>query len=69
MGKIVVQKDVGQYAVNGFNIVHITADKLVQLKQACSFTGGPIEASITLVDLLGMWQLTKIPVPMKLEVS
>ena len=51
---MVVQKDVGQYAVNGFNIVHITADKLVQLKQACYFTGNPMEASITLEDLLGM---------------
>ena len=66
---MVVQKDVGQYAVNGFNIVHITADKLVQLKQACYFTGNHMEASITLEDLLGMWQLTKITVPMKLEVS
>ena len=51
---MVVQKDVGQYAVNGFNIVHITADKLVQFKHACSFTGDPMEASITLEDLLGM---------------
>ena len=51
---MVVQKDVGQYGVNGFNIVDITADKLVQLKQACSFTGDPMEASITLEDLLGM---------------
>ena len=66
---MVVQKDVGQYAVNGFTIVDITAAKLVQLKQACSFTGDPMEASITLEDLLGMWQLTKITVPMKLEVS
>ena len=66
---MVVQKDVGQYAVNGFNIVDITADKIVQLKQACSFTGGPIEASITLEDLLGMWQLTKITMQEKLEVS
>ena len=66
---MVVQKDVGQYGVNGFNIVDITADKLVQLKQACYFTGNPMEASITLEELLGMWQLTKITVPMELEVS
>ena len=29
----------------------------------------PIEASITLEELLGMWQLTKATLPMKLEVS
>ena len=32
----------------------ITADKLVQLKQACSCTGDPMEASINLGDLLGV---------------
>ena len=32
----------------------ITADKLVQFKQACSCTGDLMEASITLGDLLGV---------------
>ena len=62
---MVVQKDVGQSALNCFNIVDITADKLVKLKQACSFTHDSMEASITLEELLGMWQLTKAAVPMK----
>ena len=66
---LVCQRDVAFSVVNCFNIVDITAERAVKLKQACSFTGSPVEASIPLEELITKWSSSKATMPQKLPVS
>ena len=69
VGALVVQKELEFNAVNCFKIVDITAERAVKLKQACSFTGSPLEASIPLEELITKWTSSKATLPQKLPVS
>ena len=52
---VIIQKDVSNTALSCFSIEEITAGKEVKLQQACSYTGRPKEATITLAELLDKW--------------
>ena len=69
VGALVYQRELGYNVANCFNIVDVTAERAVKLKQACSFTGSPIEASITLEELITKWSSSKATLPQKLPVS
>ena len=69
VGALVVQRELEFNAANCFNIVDITAERAVKLKQACSFTGSPLEASIPLEELITKWSSSKATMPQKLPVS
>ena len=69
VGALVVQRELEFNAANCFNIVDITAERAVKLKQACSFTGSPLEASIPLEELIAKWSSSKATLPQKLPVS
>ena len=69
VGALVYQRDLAFNVVNCFNIVDITAERAVKLKQACSFTGSPLEASIPLEELITKWTSSKATLPQKLPVS
>ena len=69
VGALVVQREVEFNLVNCFNIVDITAERAVKLKQACSFTGSPVEASIPVEELITKWSSSKATLPQKLPVS
>ena len=64
---LIIQKDVSNTALSCFIIEEITAGKEVKVKQACSYTGSPIEATITLAELLDKWQRSKASLPEKLD--
>ena len=71
VGALVCQRYVDLSAGNIFNIVDITAERAVKLKQACSFTGSPVEASIPLEELIAKWcpSSKAAQLPQKLPVS
>ena len=52
---VIIQKDVSNTPLSCFSIEEITAGKEVKVKQACSYKGSPIEATITLAELLDKW--------------
>ena len=70
VGAVVLEKELAFNVASCFTIVDIAADRAVKLKQACSFTGSPIEASIPLEELIAKWSLANVKhLPQKLPVS